>query len=617
MDRARRITRTIVSFAAFRRLVTPQQGNPSDKMSPETSRRVKSLFFGAVLSLLVLTVPLLALEGLVRALGWQTSDDPYIHFGRVTSFFADEVFDGVEHKEVESRDLYREREVSFPTQKVTGTFRIFCVGGSASAGWPHPEDEIYSEYLENALELAYPRREFEVLNVSADAYAAYRVRLVFQEVLAFQPDLIVIYSGNNEFLEPRLYSTRPRWYDPLAALAKRSRAYELIRGSPLGSKWFPESTFGAETRGGVAYEEWSKIEQLPLVLRTDPDQLEKVVEHYAFSITSMVQAAKDKGIPVILLTVPTNLRDWLPNVSVVSAQGDLEKAWWKEYLAGRAALLKGSAKLAVEALTQAVGLDGGHAATHYYLGRALEADGRWDEAYARYDRARDLDANPFRAISRFNEIVRLTGKSFDNVKVVDMEAHFRAAGQPHAPGFDLFVDYVHPTKTGNLVLAKNVYDTIVASGLLGPTSAPFQHVPKIKEDGTTYDETKDLSLQKTILNLAMMMHQNDAVVSLAERMLASPGFKSLTVYDAYIVTTAHETFRELVELERRELLAGTVLQGERDKLTPRLNELYRETFEDYLKFQSQRRRSARRRSGFCAECGSRILSLDRGSFRPG
>lgn len=546
------------------------------------------------MSLLVLIVPLLALEVLVRVVGLQTSDDPHIHFGRVTSYFDDEVFDGIAHKEVKSRRLYREREVFFPSQKVEGTFRIFCVGGSASAGWPHPQEEIYSEYLESALDLAYPSREFEVLNVGADAYAAYRNRMILLEVLAFQPDLIVIYSGNNEFLEPRLYSTRRRWYDPIAGLAKRSRVYELIRGSTLSAQWFPENTFSAESRNGIAYEQWSKIEELPLVLRTDPDQLEKVVEHYEFSITSMLQAAKDKGIPVILLTVPVNLRDWQPNVSVVSAQGDREKAWRKEYLAGRAALLKSDARLAVEALTRAAGLDQGHAATHYYLGRALEADGRMDEAYASYDRARDLDANPFRAISRFNEILRRAGKSFDNVKVVDMEAHFRAASHPYAPGFDLFVDYVHPSKKGNLILAKIVYDTIVADGRLGPVSAPFQHVPKINEYGMTYDETKDLGLQKTVLQLAMMMHQNDTVVNLAERMLANPGFKSLAEADADIVTEAHEVFREAIELERRELLAGAVLQEERAKLTPKLDSLYRGTFEDYLEFSSQRRQSARR-----------------------
>src|SRR5262245_35807150 len=80
-------------------------------MSLETSRRVKSVLFGATLALLVLIVPLLAIEGLVRVAGLQTSDDPYLHFGRVSSFFDDEVFDGVAHKEVKTRELYREREV--------------------------------------------------------------------------------------------------------------------------------------------------------------------------------------------------------------------------------------------------------------------------------------------------------------------------------------------------------------------------------------------------------------------------------------------------------------------------------------------------------------------------
>jgi tetratricopeptide (TPR) repeat protein len=559
-------------------------------MKSETLPRVKGLLFVAILWFLLLVVPLFALEALVRVVGWQAGDDPYIHFGRVTSFFGDAKIDGVSHKQVKARDLYRERQVSFATQKPANTFRVFCLGGSASAGWPHPAEETYSAYLKSALELAYPHRKIEVLNVSAHAYAAYRVRLIQQEVLAFQPDLIVIYSGNNEFIEPRLYATRRRWYDAVAALAQHSTAYRLIRGSALGSRLFPQNTLRADFRGGVAFEQWSKIEELPLVLRTDPGQLEKVAEHYEFSITSMVKAAKDKDIPVILLTVPTNLRDWRPNVSVVSVQGDREKQWGKAYLAGQAALLKSDTKLAVESLTRAAMLDPGHAATHYYLGRALEAAGRLDEAHTSYDRARNLDANPFRTISRFNEIIRRIGEAFDNATVVDMEAHFRAASYPHAPGFDLFLDYVHPTKKGNLILAKNVFDTVVSGGSLGPAGAPFRHVPETQEDGTTYDETTDYNLQHIMVVLAMIMHQNETVVSRAERILASPdGLKVLDEEDAYSVTTAHELFRQIVELERRELLTGTVLNAERYKLSPQLDELYQATLGNHLEYQIQRR----------------------------
>ena len=254
-------------------------------------------------------MPLLALEGLVRVVGWRTADDPYLYFGHVASFFADYEHEGVAYKEVKARELYREREVSFTRDKSAGTFRIFCLGGSASAGWPHPTNEIYSAYLESALSLAYPDRKIEVLNVSAQAYAAYRVRLILGEVVSFQPDLIVIYSGNNEFLEPRRYATRSRWYDSLTALANYSTAYKLVRGSSLSARLFPRNTFQPHVVGGVAFEQWSKIEQIPVVLRTDPGQFRMVSQHYESSITSMLKSARDRHIPVMLLTVPSNLRD--------------------------------------------------------------------------------------------------------------------------------------------------------------------------------------------------------------------------------------------------------------------------------------------------------------------
>jgi GTPase SAR1 family protein len=98
-----------------------------------------------------------------------------------------------------------------------------------------------------------PVRDIEVINVSAQAYAAYRVRLILDEVVSFQPDLIVIYSDNNEFLEPRRYATRSRWYDSLTALANYSTAYKLVRGSSLSARLFPRNTFQPHVVGGVAF----------------------------------------------------------------------------------------------------------------------------------------------------------------------------------------------------------------------------------------------------------------------------------------------------------------------------------------------------------------------------
>jgi hypothetical protein len=79
---------------------------------------------------------------------------------------------------VATRDLYQNVTSLSRSQKNPGTFRVFCIGSSASAGWPHPATEIYSAQLQEALRRAYPSRRIEVINVSAHAYATYRQRMI-------------------------------------------------------------------------------------------------------------------------------------------------------------------------------------------------------------------------------------------------------------------------------------------------------------------------------------------------------------------------------------------------------------------------------------------------------
>ncbi len=70
---------------------------------------------------------------------------------------------------------------------------------------------------------SYPRRSIEVINVSAHAYAAYRVRLLFDRVLEFEPDLLVLCTGNNEFLEKRTYLPMREHLDPVLASVQLPR----------------------------------------------------------------------------------------------------------------------------------------------------------------------------------------------------------------------------------------------------------------------------------------------------------------------------------------------------------------------------------------------------------
>lgn len=531
-------------------------------------------------------LPLAALEGTVRLLGWQTAYDPHLNFGRVHSFFEDVKIEGETFKKVKARQLYREREVVFSAKKDPGVFRIFCVGGSASAGWPHPGEEIYSAYLLDALAAAYPGRTIEVHNVSAQAYASYRVRLILEEIAAFEPDLVIIYSGNNEFLEPRRYQTEPHWSDGIASVVAHSRVYTLVRGSPLIAKWFPGNTLQTHAVSGVAFEQWSKIEKIPVLLRIDHGQFDEVAKHYQHSIASMLETLDDMEVPALLMTVPSNLRDWKPNVSIPTER--TSHAGWVHYNSGQAALAEGSYDAALEHLTKAVSASPEHAASHFYLGHALEAVGRHTEAYDSFVRARDQDANPFRALSRFNHSLRRLSADFAKVRLVDLEQAFRDAAAPRAPGFELMLDYVHPTKKGNLLIAQQVFQSIADGGYLGVPVKPFAHVPERDDNGTIYDEENDHDLQAVLLYIAMMMHQYEMVVRVSDKLIETPAaIDTMDPEDAYHTREAREIFGELIELDKKELEAGTTLP-ERADLEQRLNQLYKSVFGNYVEYQGKR-----------------------------
>ncbi len=194
--------------------------------------------------------------------------------------------------------------------------------------------------------------------------------------------------------------------EPVSRVLNRRHLVRRVKGSSLGRRLWPENTLLADERQHVAYEQWSKIEQLALELRRNPRQYQQVKTHYTFSIQSMVEAAQDRKVPVILVSIPVNLRQWHPNVSHQPLEGPTLQMWERLYRSGEGLLLHGEASPAVQQLQEAAELAPVHVETHFALGRALERAGAHDAALKAYSRARDLDYNPFRAPSDLNQILR-------------------------------------------------------------------------------------------------------------------------------------------------------------------------------------------------------------------
>jgi tetratricopeptide (TPR) repeat protein len=536
-----------------------------------TSRKI-------LFSLVALSLPflfLLFIEGAVRLLiETPIVDDPFLNIGSVPSFFKTKTIDGKEHQVVTHDAAYGRSGIHFTTRKEPGSIRIFCVGASASAGWPHPRSESYSAYLQQALDRAFPEQKVEIINLSLHAYASYRVRFLFDMLLDFDPDAFLIYSGNNEFLEPRTYIQGDTHLVDVTNVLNRSATYRL--GVHFYKRLlFPESSLAGSDREEKQYEKWSKVARVTLTLREDPEQFAKVKEHYAYNITHMVEESAKRGLPAVIVTVPVNMRDWHPNVSRSGVEGETLAKWKDHFDRGQAALLRGENAEAVTLLEAAVALDPTHAETHFQLARAYERTGAHERAVQSFQRAVDEDRNPFRAPSAMNAALRDIAARHPNAHLADAQRDMLAATAPYAPGFDMFLDYVHPTRAGNIVIARAAFGALLESGLLGTDVAgrEFHYEPQPGEDGKLYDDRNDYFVQMILLDLYGMMHQYEALVDKAKAYakVDDPKLKN--------APRVLEVFPPYLEMRRKLLFGEPVSPDEVQRIKAGVQGYYGETYE--------------------------------------
>ena len=107
------------------------------------------------------------------------------------------------------------RAAAFSKDKAPGSVRVFVLGGSVA--WQYDNNPEYADgwTLQRVLGKLLPGRSIEVINCGMGAYDSYRELLVLREVLQYDPDLIVLLSGNNDAMpqagRPGLAATASVW----------------------------------------------------------------------------------------------------------------------------------------------------------------------------------------------------------------------------------------------------------------------------------------------------------------------------------------------------------------------------------------------------------------------
>lgn len=359
---------------------------------------------------------------------------------------------------------------TFAAERSDDRLRVFVLGGSAAMGFPHKNHGV-DRLLAAQLRSLFPNRDVEVVNTAMTSVNSHVVYQVAQTLPSESADVAVILMGNNEVVGPYGPGTfNQNFLSSLSAIRalqalKRTRLWQLLDSS-LAEVQSSDAKADLEWQGMQMFVDNGVAE--------DDPRMSAVYEHFEGNLRDIVDTLNAKGMHVVLSTVPVNLRQSAPFLSI--GRDDLSASDEAKLTALRARAeaqaLNGRWREAQDLWQQAIALDVGHADSHFQLATSLENLGEFALARSHYERALDLDGLRFRADTGINAIIERVAREYDasNVSFVHSSKGFDRASAPYAPGWDLLVEHVHYDFSGNAVLAR-IFARAIARHL-SPTTPP-------------------------------------------------------------------------------------------------------------------------------------------------
>lgn len=365
----------------------------------------------------------------------------------------------------------------FAARKATNGFRIFCFGGSTIFGHPYLSETALPKWLELELATAAPDRKIEAINCGGISYASYRLAPIVREVLDYEPDLIILATGENEFLEDRTYQR-------IKAQSSLRRAIEdrffSLHTTTLLRQWLRPARQGSdETRAATAQQLTTEVNARLDDARSgyasyhrDLEWRGQVINQFEDSMRAMIADCRRVQVPLILVTLGSNLRDCPPYKSEhkINLAPDAETRWQAAFDAGTAAEA-GDPAAALAHYQAAETIDSEHALLSFRMARILDQFGRIESARQHYLRAKDQDICPLRMLDDVYELQHLIGKE-TATPLVDARRLLESLSPEQLPGNDLYLDHVHPTIGGNQLIARAVAARIFELRLV-PEAVPL------------------------------------------------------------------------------------------------------------------------------------------------
>ena len=447
---------------------------------------------------------------------------------------------------------------SFWKNKKTDSKRIFVLGGSTTAGYPYFFNGGFPSMLKTQLESVYPNTEFEMINLGMTAVNSYTVRDLAKECLEYEPDLLIIYTGHNEFYGAlgagssqgafgKYLGGRP--FILTLIQLKQWKLYQVVRFLIEKIKPTPKITErGTETLMSRLAKEQEISWGSSLYWNT--------IDVFEKNIRDIILWGEERNVPVLIGTVASNVRDQKPYVSIHSSEVDVPSIE-KTILNIRSLMMKNEFNKSLLEIKEAIKTDPKYALLYFYAGRCNEYLKNYEEANLQYELARDYDGLRFRASSDLNESIKAF-QVYSNMYLSDIEYYLAESATNGLVGYDYMLEHLHPNEEGNNRIAESFYTSIIENDLLNMDIIdPSTKIEKYQVWMTQLDRTIadyrikiltsgwPFSPNNRFITVAELQ-QNNMVDSVAVYMLQN----KLSYWEAHIKMA--EYYRKILDVGRAE-----------------------------------------------------------------
>lgn len=330
------------------------------------------------------------------------------------------------------------------------TFRIVFQGGSTAAGWPYYFSADMADVTENHLRSMHPAFRFEVMNTSMAAVNSYTLLDLSGEIIALEPDAVLIYAGHNEFYgalgvgSSQAFGSGPALINLYLGL-RSFRTVQLLQNSISAVIGLFVDAPSDEGPGRTLMQDMVGEQRIAY----DSDLYLEGLEQFRSNLGVLLERYEEAGIPVYIGTLASNLRDQPPFLSG-SARMTTDQAEAAVRSAANA-LSRGDTTGALSQLDELLAQAPDLASAHFIRGRALETLGRIEEAKAAYLAAKEHDELRFRAPEAFNDIIRELAAAH-GAAVVETQQAMEEASPFGLIGSDMMLEHLHPTIPGYRIL---------------------------------------------------------------------------------------------------------------------------------------------------------------------